>query len=447
MIYGRCAYIWYIPIPFSFIYNRTLDTLFQVVPHMLRLVQHYIQKYVLPYVPWYERTGARSKKEIDGILQCVHQLFPCVEDHEMVDLSNWLRHIWDNHYPYASLSISNTDTEIDNIRNRLQYMKHVKQYPQRSPEWYQHRKTMITASEFGKLQMKPKICEQIYQRKQNPVTKQLTNAAILWGVMFEPVATMLYERIHNVTLGEYGLIPHASPHVRVGASPDALVETESSGKYGFLVEIKCPYSRTINGLPSETYWEQMQMQLECCNLDYCDFWEVSFRMEWEGYEIAPHTENWLEKNYNIILSRHTEQKAQIPYVGVVIECEKDNKKEYFYSSLYHIEELQQRNTYESIVAWKSSVVDKVIAQDDLVYITTKYWSVNTSSLITVPRNKHWFYQIALPRINYYWTYVEQNASKQNSNANDMISHVMQPQKKQTLVIGSFCAIEDSDEES
>jgi hypothetical protein len=41
----------------------------------------------------------------------------------------------------------------------------------------------------------------------------------------------------------------------LGASPDGITP------YGVMVEIKCPYSKTLKDIPEE-YWAQMQGQLE-----------------------------------------------------------------------------------------------------------------------------------------------------------------------------------------
>ena len=57
----------------------------------------------------------------------------------------------------------------------------------------------------------------------------------------------------------------------------------SSPLYGRMLEIKNPFSRVINGIPKDEYWIQMQMQLEVCDLDCCDFLETKFT-EYESRE-------------------------------------------------------------------------------------------------------------------------------------------------------------------
>jgi hypothetical protein len=50
-----------------------------------------------------------------------------------------------------------------------------------------------------------------------------------------------------------------------------------------MLEVKNIVNRDINGIPKEDYWIQMQLQLECCNLEYCDFVETRFK-EYEDEE-------------------------------------------------------------------------------------------------------------------------------------------------------------------
>ena len=66
-----------------------------------------------------------------------------------------------------------------------------------------------------------------------------------------------------------------------------------------MVEIKNIVNREITGMPSEAYWIQMQIQMECCNIDLCDFIETRFK-EYESEE-AFYNETNTEMNRGIIL--------------------------------------------------------------------------------------------------------------------------------------------------
>ena len=64
-----------------------------------------------------------------------------------------------------------------------------------------------------------------------------------WGVVYEEVATRFYEYLHNLTVVEFGLIPHPKLSV-FGASPDGICDIGSPNGYeGRMLEIKCPPKR------------------------------------------------------------------------------------------------------------------------------------------------------------------------------------------------------------
>ena len=150
--------------------------------------------------------------------------------------------------------------------------------PQRTPEWYEVRKGMITASEF-----KMAAADTIDTYVWGKIFPQPfpSNAAMQWGCRFEDLAAATYERENHVKIHEYGLLVHPQDHW-LGASPDGITE------YGVAIEIKCPYSRKrceIDKRVAEKrpfpkndkqalharYLPQIQGQLEVCNLDVCDF--------------------------------------------------------------------------------------------------------------------------------------------------------------------------------
>jgi hypothetical protein len=74
---------------------------------------------------------------------------------------------------------------------------------------------------------------------------------------------------------DFGCIQHPT-YKFLGASPDGIIIESSTGRYGRMLEIKNPVSREITGIPKKEYWVQMQLQMEVCNLDDCDFLETKF---------------------------------------------------------------------------------------------------------------------------------------------------------------------------
>ena len=65
----------------------------------------------------------------------------------------------------------------------------------------------------------------------------------------------------------------------MGASPDGLIIGEEKIK---LLEIKCPKTRKImtsgDKIVPSYYLEQMQLQMECADVDFCDFWQCEFKI-------------------------------------------------------------------------------------------------------------------------------------------------------------------------
>jgi putative phage-type endonuclease len=169
---------------------------------------------------------------------------------------------------------------------------------QRSPEWYAARNLRVTGSDAGCVLNMNK-----HEPQFNFILKKVLgstfdgNAACYHGKKFEQVVTMMYELENDVSTVEFGLLPHESINI-LAASPDGICSPyKRDGKtpsslVGRMLEIKCPTMRKIkySGDIKDTicpvyYWCQIQQQMECCNLDECDFVqcnieEYSSRKEW-----------------------------------------------------------------------------------------------------------------------------------------------------------------------
>ena len=62
------------------------------------------------------------------------------------------------------------------------------------------------------------------------------------------------------------------------------MENNFSDMVGRMLEIKCPLTRKIKTsgevdgeICPHYYYCQVQQQLECCDLEYCDFWQCSLQ--------------------------------------------------------------------------------------------------------------------------------------------------------------------------
>ena len=164
---------------------------------------------------------------------------------------------------------------------------------QRSDSWHLRRSEMITASEITKAfkTASPSARKELLMRKLDgpkPAGDSGPITACLWGTQFEPLAKEVYGDIQGgADIVDTTCVVHPV-HKFIGASPDGIVLTKNKmdPRWGKLVEFKCPISRkfTQESAIPDAYYHQMQLQMECCNIDECDYVEMQFktvgRTEW-----------------------------------------------------------------------------------------------------------------------------------------------------------------------
>lgn len=156
------------------------------------------------------------------------------------------------------------------------------QFPQRSPEWLEHKAKIISSSEVAAaLQSNPYETRiSLLHRKCSPAAsiEVQTTESMIWGEQFEPVAKQIYEQLNGTHIFDVGLIIHQKFNW-LGASPDGLLMSKR------LIEIKCPKHRKIvkDKIPVY-YWIQMQIQMEVCNADACHFFQCSFEQSDKPFE-------------------------------------------------------------------------------------------------------------------------------------------------------------------
>ncbi len=142
---------------------------------------------------------------------------------------------------------------------------------QHSPEWFEARDRMITASEVGSvLGTNPYMSSaQVLRNKVGVGTPFTGNAATRWGTEHEDQVRDRFCAEYGEVCHETGCIPHATVPF-LGASPDGILES------GAVLEIKCPMRRQpiqgVHNVPPY-YMSQMQLQMEVCDLDKCYFVE------------------------------------------------------------------------------------------------------------------------------------------------------------------------------
>ena len=169
-------------------------------------------------------------------------------------------------------------------KEKLKCLKRLELPEQRSPEWYEMRKEKLTASSLasaiGKCHFTTReelILSKIEDKPyvSNPITE--------WGVKYEDIAILFYEEMYNVKVLDFGLIPHPT-FKAFGASPDGICDDTGNDEYvGRMVEIKCPPKRKFTKTCPPHYLMQVQGQLEVCDLDHCDFFQVKIE-DYENFE-------------------------------------------------------------------------------------------------------------------------------------------------------------------
>lgn len=162
-------------------------------------------------------------------------------------------------------------SEADGFAGCVEDLLLRKQYVQRSPEWYQVRESMLTASDVAAaLDIKPfpsfkGSAREELLRKKTTASGAFSNRFTVHGTIHEDEARQKYEQMTGAKVLEFGLLVHPQ-HTWLGASPDGITT------HGSVVEIKCPISREIvPGSVPHHYYPQLQIVMEVCDLDQAIF--------------------------------------------------------------------------------------------------------------------------------------------------------------------------------
>ena len=293
-------------------------------------------------------------------------------------------------------NIIEEDTNITNENNNIKEQKiiglrEIPQPIQRTPEWYQFRWNLITASNAWKAFESQSTINQLIYEKCQPIKKfddngdedvkmVNTNTSLHWGQKYEPLSVLIYEHKYNTKVEDFGCIQHPT-YKFIGASPDGIIVNKNCDRYGRMLEIKNVVSRDINGIPKKEYWVQMQLQMEVCDLDECDFLETKFT---EYTDYATYKDDTTDKMKGIIIYFHT----------------KDGKPFYVYKPLSIVEETD-------ITKWEDDTLS--LYQSDkynYTYMKFIYWKLDVFSCVLVLRNKDWF-KNNIPQLEKVWKIIEQ----------------------------------------
>ena len=276
-------------------------------------------------------------------------------------------------YMYPKRSYKNTfirkKPNIESIDKKLDIIRNIPQPEQRTSEWFQFRNTLISASSAWKTFSSEAVRNQLIYEKCKPYQDRSnsyvnTDSTLHWGQKYEPLSVMIYENKYNTIIEDFGCIKHRD-YDFVGASPDGINISRESERYGRMLEIKNIVNRDITKIPKKEYWIQMQLQMEVCDLNECDFLETKFT-EYKDKEdfIQDGTFNLTNNNNKkgIILQFNNNSNPLYEYAPIDIDKENYN-------------------------VWYENQIQK---HYDKQLIKTLYWKLDIYSCILVLRNKHWF---------------------------------------------------------
>lgn len=250
-----------------------------------------------------------------------------------------------------------------------------KQNDQRTDAWYTKRGQMLTASEISKgipgatsSQRHELILSKLVPREYTTPGKG--PRALVWGTRFESVGKEIYEYFqYNIKIVDLPCISHPKIDF-LGASPDGIIIAKDTNdkRHGKLIELKCPISRefTEHTPIPPAYFHQMQLQMECTEINECEYIEMQFK----------------ELNY----TEYMKCTAPIKSCFAVHKETGDVIYRHF----------QVEDEYTT---WK----DRVIGNDWENYTTT-FWMLNNWRTVTVKHQPNWL-DLNLPSLTQVWSEV------------------------------------------
>tara|TARA_Y100000768_G_scaffold388507_1_gene384828 strand:+ start:127 stop:1275 length:1149 start_codon:yes stop_codon:yes gene_type:complete len=273
--------------------------------------------------------------------------------------------------------IKDKETIFQRRREKLQTLKQLELPEQRSKEWYEMRKEKLTASALASALDKchfttrdelilSKIEDKPYE--SNPITE--------WGVKYEDIAIAFYEELYNVKVLDFGLIPHPEFNA-FGASPDGICDDTGNKEYiARMVEIKCPPKRKFTKTVPPHYLMQVQGQLEVCDLDECDFFQVKI----EDYDSYEDYQKDIFVNDDKIIPGRT--NLNFPKGVTITYCKKDELKlSYLYAKLGLTDEEYNLWIYEN---------SSILESNNNTIIEVKWWKISRYECTLVHRNHQWW---------------------------------------------------------
>ena len=315
-------------------------------------------------------------------------------------------------------------SEFKKLQEHFNKLKDLPQPEQRTQEWFDYRHNRITASDTASaIDLNPyEPVESFILKKCDPNHKFLDNQNVYHGKKYEPIATSIYEYIYNNKVIEFGALP-SETYSLLGASPDGICSSSTldykfSPLLGRMLEIKCVVQRKIyttgkiaGHVCPYYYYCQVQQQLECCDLDKCDFWQCKI-IEYKSrtkYLIddcndTEHTEGINNESKKIQIDAKIKKGVILKFLPKVWIPEFDGDSVEWKSKFIYPSNLLMNETEYDI--WIANILsDWQINYPDIsethYFEKIVYWKLEQSHNVTIDRDKK-FFQNILPILNETW---------------------------------------------
>ena len=314
----------------------------------------------------------------------------------------------------VDVDVDDDDLAKDLITAKVKFLvEQQNQTEQRTDAWYARRHSLITASSAWKVFGTDSVMNQLIYEKCKPCVSSATDvqsqpfvnveSPLHWGQKYEVLSAEIYRRRNNTRLGEFGCIQHSDPQFSfLGGSPDGINIDDASPLFGRMVEIKNIVNRDITGVPKEEYWIQMQIQMETCDLDACDFVETRF------------------VEYDDPQDYYADVQIDYAYAGTYDGGGDDDGDTTTRGIILYFIDLETRKPHYEYMPFEYADVDtqeawieNTILRFDIdgadrkyVWIRNIYWKLDQYSCVLVRRNRVWFRAYAASRIEAVWRTIE-----------------------------------------
>ena len=311
--------------------------------------------------------------------------------------------------------------EYQNLVDHVDFIANLPQPEQRTEEWFAMRKNMITAScaaqVIGENPYPRQTPDDLILDKLNLGPPFIDNKFVHHGKKYEEIATKFYEEIYDIKVEEYGLVPHISKPIIpfVGASPDGIashytLSNKFSPMIGRMLEIKCPFSRQIktkgiiDGEICPHYYHcQVQQQLECCDLEYCDFWQCTI-------EEFFNKEDMLNDESELDYKEEQDEHLHVPVncrQGCIIQLLPKNKITQF--CLFDAKYIYPKSINMSQYEYDQWLLDEIPnlyknhsdLMEDYVFDRVLYWKITVCHNVKIQRDREWWAKV-LPKYREVW---------------------------------------------